>query len=189
MTGLLRPALAIGFALLMAIPTSASDITGGGLGEPAGGSPTQGLSPPQPQTMDQLVRMSECELRALFAAAPAGSVPCGYAPGRAIKNPGSRSTVGNSRRTGLVWKGKVFRDDGTMINRFGPVKAIPADVYLGTSQLDGKPALIFDYSGSKLWPTVRDEVREVAPGLYLGIMYKDGKFTNPPMFFALDARK
>jgi hypothetical protein len=96
----------------------------------------------------------------------------------------------NSRATRLVWQGKIFRDDGTMINRvFGAGRAIPADVYLGESLLDGQPALILDYSRSKLWPDVRDEVREVSPGLYLGIMYKGQRQIEQKMFFALDARK
>jgi hypothetical protein len=62
-------------------------------------------------------------------------------------------------------------------------------VYTADSWLDGRPALVFDYSRSRLWPNVRDEVREVAPGLYLGIMYRDGAQLNPPVFFTLDARR
>ena len=143
-----------------------------------------------PQTMEQLMRMPAAELSALYAASPAASVPNGFAPGRAIKNPGSRFTAANARATGLLWKGKIFRDDGTMINRLaGGVKAIPADVYVGESLLDGQPSLIFDYGRSKLWPDVRDEVREVSPGLYLGIMYKGKAKPEQKMFFTLDARK
>jgi len=147
-------------------------------------------APTPPQTMQQLVRMPAGELQALYAASPPASVPSGFVPGRAIKDPGSRSTVANARRTRLVWQGKIFRDDGTMINRlFGFGRAIPADVYVAESYFDGQPSLIFDYSRSKLWPTVRDEVREVSPGLYLGIMYKNGAPSSPPMFFTLDSRK
>src|SRR6476620_5995963 len=103
-----------------------------------------------PQSMDQLVRMPAGELQSLYMASPPASAPSGFLPGRAIKDPGSRSTVGNARRTRLVWQGKIFRDDGTMINRmFGVGKAIPADVYMGNSLLDGQPSLIFDYSRSK----------------------------------------
>jgi hypothetical protein len=180
MASLFRRACVLGFAVvalltgLTATPTAAAD----------------GTLPAAPQTMDQLVRMPAGDLQALYMASPPASVPSGFTPGRAIKNPGSRSTVGNARRTRLVWQGKVFRDDGTMKNRmFGVAKAIPADVYMGNSLLDGQPSLIFDYSRSKLWPTVRDEVREVSPGLYLGIMYKNGAPSNPPMFFTLDSRK
>lgn len=143
-----------------------------------------------PRTMPELVRMSESDLQALFAVSPAAGVPSGFVPGRAIKNPGSRRTVANSQATRLVWQGKVFRDDGTMINRvFGVGRAIPADVYVGESLSDGQPALILDYSHSRLWPDVRDEIREVSPGLYLGVMYK-GR-TNPEVktYFTLDARK
>jgi hypothetical protein len=140
--------------------------------------------------MNDLVRMPAADLQALFMASPAASVPGGAVDGRAIKNPGSRRTAANSRLTGVVWKGKEFRSNGTMVNRlFGGLKAIPADVYVSESLMDGQPALVLDYSRSRLWPTVRDEVREVSPGLYLGIMYRGGAPMNPPMFFTLDARR
>jgi hypothetical protein len=148
------------------------------------------VSLPQPQTMNELVRMPANDLTSLFLASPVATIPQGYAPGRAIKNPGTRRTVLNSRATRLAWQGKIFRDDGTMINRFfGFGKAIPAEVYVGESLLDGQPALIFDYSKSRLWPDVRDEVREVSPGLYLGIMYKGKSQMEQKMFFTLDTRK
>ncbi len=143
-----------------------------------------------PRTMTELVRMPAADLTALYSASPAASVPNGFVPGRAIKNPGSRRTAANAQFTRLVWQGKIFRDDGTMVNRvFGAGRAIPADVYIGESLLDGQPAMILDYSRSRLWPDVRDEVREVSPGLYLGIMYKGKAQPEQKMFFALDARK
>jgi hypothetical protein len=46
-----------------------------------------------------------------------------------------------------------------------------------------------DYSGtSRVWRDVRDEVREVSPGLYLGRMYRRTD-CGPrfEMFFALEA--
>ena len=143
-----------------------------------------------PRTMQELVRMPAADLTALYSAAPPAPAPSGFVPGRAIKNPGSRTTAPNARATRLIWQGKIFRDDGTMINRvFGAGRAIPADVYVGESLLDGQPALILDYSRSRLWPEVRDEIREVSPGLYLGIMYKGKAQPEQKMFFTLDARK
>jgi len=143
-----------------------------------------------PREMQDLVKMPRHELEALYRASPAAPLPSGFLPGRAIKSPGSLLTVANSRMTHLVWKGKIFRDDGTMVNRvFGGMKAIPADVYLGESLIDGQPSLILDYSRSKLWPDVRDEIREVAPGIYLGVMYKGKPTASQKMFFTLDARK
>jgi hypothetical protein len=134
--------------------------------------------------------MSQQELEALYLASPPASAPSGFLPGRAIKSPGSRFTVANARLTRIVWQGKFFRDDGTMINRvLVGGKAIPADVYLGESLIDGQPSLILDYSRSKLWPDVRDEIREVSPGLYLGVMYKGKPTASQKMFFTLDARK
>ncbi len=71
-------------------------------------------------------------------------------------------------------EGQAFcAEDATLINQWCGVKAIRATVYEGTSWLDGKPAIIFDYSGtSKIWADMRDETREIAPGLYLGMMHQ-----------------
>jgi hypothetical protein len=78
-----------------------------------------------------------------------------------------------------------------MINR-GPLglEAVRAGVYVGESWLDGRPALVMDYCGlSRLFPDVRDELREVAPGLFLGLTYRrDCPGPRLVTFFALDAR-
>jgi hypothetical protein len=134
-----------------------------------------------------LVRAPRAELEARFAAGTPTAPPVGFAHGRPVKNPGTRRAPLNAALTRPVWQGKIFREDGTMINRvFGAGRAIPADVYVTESRTDGAPAVVFDYSRSKLWPNVRDEVREIEPGLFLGIMYKNGQ---EKMFFALDARR
>jgi hypothetical protein len=167
----LVPGIAVMAGVLAAVPASAGDVVA-------------------PRTMQELVRMPAADLTALYSASPAATVPSGFVPGRAIKSPGSRTTAANARATRLVWQGKIFREDGTMINRvFGAGRAIPADVFVGESLLDGQPALILDYSRSRLWPEVRDEIREVSPGLYLGIMYKGKAQPEQKMFFTLDARK
>ncbi|HLZ07113.1 MAG TPA: hypothetical protein VKT80_00875, partial [Chloroflexota bacterium] len=75
------------------------------------------------------------------------------------------------------WQGKVFDpDNGVLRNEILPIglKAIVARVYPSASWFDGKPAIILDYSQTSLvahW--IRDEIRLVAPGLYLGIVYWD----------------
>jgi hypothetical protein len=143
-----------------------------------------------PRTMAELVRSPEHELEALYRASPPGPVPSGFLPGRAIKSPGSRFAMANARMTRLAWQGKFFRDDGTMINRvFGAAKALPASVYYGDSLVDGKSSLILDYSQSILWPNVRDEIREVTPGLYLGVMFDGKTVAKQKMYFTLDSRK
>lgn len=143
-------------------------------------------APPSP--LDDLVRSDRATLESLYSSGAVTIPPSGFAPGRAIPDPGARNTARRSRRMGWLWKGKVF-SDGQMINRLaGGRDAVTASVYIGESYLDGKPAVIFDYSGSRLFGTVRDEVREISPGVYLGIMYIR-KCPEPKvsMFFALDA--
>jgi hypothetical protein len=46
-----------------------------------------------------------------------------------------------------------------------------------------------DYRGmSHIWGNVRDEIREVAPGLYLGLMYRcKADRSRMKLFFALQA--
>jgi len=95
-----------------------------------------------------------------------------------------------SRAIHVLWKGKVFRDDGTMINRTFAGRAVTARVFVGESWLDGRPALVLDYSDtSKLFRDVRDEQREVCPGLYLGLTYLR-KCPGPELvvFYAVDSR-
>jgi hypothetical protein len=73
------------------------------------------------------------------------------------------------------WQGKIFDPQrGQLVNLLGPsgVRAIRARVYVGNSWYDERPAIVLDYSRTSLiarW--VRDEIREVDPGLYLGIAY------------------
>src|SRR4051794_34552007 len=78
-----------------------------------------------------------------------------------------------SRAARVVWQGKVFSDDGaSAVNRFFGAKVIRGNVYQGKSWLDGRPSLVLDYQGtSLLYGRYRDEIRQVAPGLYLGVMY------------------
>ncbi len=143
------------------------------------------------RSTDQLVRMSRAELEALYRSAAPGPGPQGFAPARAIFSPGSRLTVPTSRVVRVLWKGKEFPGDGTMVNRLPlGVRAVRASVFPGPSWLDGGPSWVFDYCGtSKLFGHVRDEVREVAPGVYLGLTYLR-KPAGPELavFFALDAR-
>jgi len=139
---------------------------------------------------EQLVRMDRCQLLALYTNAEPGAVPHGYAPGRAIFNPGSPLTVTRSRLTSHVWQGKVFLDDAHMINKVFGHEAVTGAVCFGESWYDGKRSIIIDYTGSWWYAArYRDEFREVAPGIYLGLTY-ERRCPQPELkvFFALDAR-
>lgn len=97
--------------------------------------------------------------------------------------------------TAFPWEGKSFQgasDEGTGINRvnfFGKRKWFPFKTRFDKSFLDGKPAFVLDYSGPGNPPLIRsivDEIREVAPGLYLGpaaLNYKGRP--RPVLFFAV----
>lgn len=139
-----------------------------------------------------LLGMSAGELETLYAAGTLTPVPHRFLPGTAIFDPGTPKAARKARRIGLVWKGKVFTPDGIMINRlpFG-VEAVKARVFVAESWYDGQPTLAFDYCGeSKKFAHVRDEVREICPGLYLGLTYLRQPCGAPKLsnYFVLDAR-
>ncbi len=143
------------------------------------------------RSMDDLVRMSRCDLENLYRHAEMGGPPMGVTDGRAIVNPGSPITVPAATVTRIIWQGKVFTEDNMMVNRVFGLRAIRARVSPGESWLDGKPSLILDYADtSKMYSHVRDEVREISPGLYLGIAYHRTS-AGPELnkFFTLDSRK
>ena len=151
----------------------------------------QGLPTAAPVlSLDQLAQMSWPDLEQMYRAAEAGNTPEGYLAGKALYCPCDRFSGMRSKVSGAIWRGKVFDCTGcTLINQWCGFQAIRANVYQGPSWLDGKTSLVMDYSAtSRVWADVRDEVREVAPGLYLGRMYRL-KATGPEFqfYFALQA--
>lgn len=142
-------------------------------------------------TPEMLLKLPECELVNLYKCAAPATVPACYTPGLVIYKPGSICTVPVAKlMEKTAWQGKYFPDSCTMVNRQFCVPTIKAAIYAGESWLDGKPSLIFDYEDTSLvWTRYRDEVREVSPGVYLGIMHKRKK-DGPKIatWFALDAR-
>jgi len=124
----------------------------------------------------QLLGMSQVQLDNLFRESPAGDIPNGPALGTAIIAPGTTYTEAIA---GFVnhfgWQGKVFdAQKGTLKNRisaFG-VEAIIAKIYKGPSWLDNKECIVLDYSETSfLAHWVRDEIRLIGPGFYLGKVY------------------
>jgi hypothetical protein len=75
----------------------------------------------------------------------------------------------------LLWRGKVVNARKgrlkNLISAFS-VPAIAAAVYTQDSWYDGKPCIVLDYSKTSLVArTIRDEIREIAPGVYLGLVF------------------
>ncbi len=140
-------------------------------------------------TLRRLVRMSPRELEQLYAQGCTAPIPPGKIRGQALMNPGTRLAVPASGVSRLVWQGKIFQADGrTAVNQFFGVRMIKAEVYDAESWRDGRPALILDYSRtSRLYAPYRDEIRQIAPGLFLGLMFD--RTVCPPnlkMYFALE---
>jgi hypothetical protein len=127
-------------------------------------------------TAAQLLAMSQEQLDDLFTASPAGDIPNGEANGTAIIASGTAFSSEIAEVINIFdWKGKTFdATHGTLTNRitaFG-VNAIVAEVYQTASWFDGKECIVLDYSKTSLVAEhVRDEIREISPGMYLGLVY------------------
>lgn len=127
-------------------------------------------------TVADLLKKSQQELDDLFKQAQPGEIPNGEAKGTAIIAPGTAFSDEIAQLISLfAWQGKVFdAEHGFLRNHilaFG-FKAIVAKVYPGPSWLDGQPCIVIDYSETSLVASrVRDEIRQLQPGLYLGKVY------------------
>ena len=126
--------------------------------------------------VQQLLGMSQQQLDDLFRASPAGDIPDGPAKGTAIIAPGttySQSIAEVINHFG--WQGKVFdAKKGVLKNSITifHVEAILARVYKGASWLDGKDCIVLDYSETSIVAHyIRDEIRQIGPGFYLGVVY------------------
>ncbi len=129
-----------------------------------------------PNTVAELMKMTQEQLDELFLQAPAGEIPSGEAKGTAIVAPGTRFTDEIATFVNhFAWQGKVFDPaKGVLRNKILPfgLSAILAKVYKGPSWMDQKECIVLDYSETSLvahW--IRDEIRLVAPGTYLGKVF------------------
>jgi hypothetical protein len=142
-------------------------------------------------SLGDLARLTPAQLESLYAASSPGPIPRGRVRGLALLKSGTRLGPTISRGAKVAWQGKVFDEDGSSsVNRFFGVKAVRAQVAYGPSWRDGNPAIVLDYGQtSKVYQPYRDELRQVAPGIYLGLMFD--RRTSPPglkMYFAIQSR-
>jgi hypothetical protein len=155
------------------------------------GPKVRGQSALPPITVGDLLEMSPTELQSIYQRGIATAIPEGKIRGTALLAPGTKRARLLSRSARFFWQGKVFEHgQNTAVNRFFGLRVIRGELYQGQSWLDGQPSLILDYSQtSQIYADNRDEIRQIGPGLYLGLMYN--RTTAPPklqMYFALDAR-
>jgi hypothetical protein len=67
-----------------------------------------------------------------------------------------------------------------LLNKIFPfgIRAIKARIYKAMSWVDNKECIVLDYSETSLLArAVRDEIGEVSPGLYLGVVFWGKKKT------------
>ena len=129
-----------------------------------------------PSSAEDIVKMSQEDVDALFRASPAGDIPVGEGAGTVIYHPSTqRAEVAEKLVHLIAWQGKIFDPvKGELHNKVSPLHlhAIRAKVYKDKSWFDGNEAIILDYSHTSLvahW--IRDEMRLVGDGLYLGVVY------------------
>ncbi|OQD57396.1 hypothetical protein BM536_005440 [Streptomyces phaeoluteigriseus] len=126
--------------------------------------------------IDELLTMSRPELERLFRASHPGEIPRGEGRGTVLTARGAKTSKAVAALARLLaWQGKVVDPDrGELRNRVTPfgIRAIRAKVYRGESLLDGGECIVLDYSRTSFvahW--IRDEIRQVGPYRYLGIVY------------------
>jgi hypothetical protein len=135
-----------------------------------------------------LLKKSHADLDALFKTLESGPIPDGAAKGTAIIAAGTSFSDELAQLVSLfAWQGKVFdAKRGVLRNKILPfgLNAIVATVYKDPSWIDQKDCIVIDYSDTSLvarW--VRDEIRLITPGFYLGKVYWD---KNSLIHFALE---
>lgn len=124
----------------------------------------------------EFLKMSGDQLDEIFRNSPAGNIPQGEGEGVAIIAPGTAVSDEIAWFVNVfTWKGKVFDPvKGELRNKILPLghKAIVAKVYKDKSWFDQKECVVLDYSKTSLLAHyIRDEIREVSPGVYLGLVY------------------
>ncbi|MEV5174336.1 hypothetical protein AB0L10_25410 [Streptomyces flaveolus] len=125
---------------------------------------------------DRLLDMSRPELDRLFRDSPPGEIPRGRGLGTVLLglDPKMNALAAVLARR-LAWQGKVFDPDGrglrNLVSPFG-IRAVRARVYRDLSWSDQGACIVLDYSHTSLvahW--IRDEIRSVGQGVYLGNVY------------------
>ncbi len=128
-------------------------------------------------TVKTWLNKSREELDDIYRRAEAGEIPDGDTQGTAILAGSAFSKLAAALARVFAWHGKVFdlfcptRQSGVLINKITPFgwSFIVAEVYRGKSWLDGKETIVIDYSKTSFFAkAIRDEIREVEPGVYLG---------------------
>ena len=124
-------------------------------------------------SFEQLEKLSQKQLDALFAKGSAKSFPSGDTDGVVLLQPFLTKKFGE-----LVWKGKNFDlKKMSLTNRMLGLHLIRGKLAKAKSFFDGKPCLVIDYRKTSFEARdVIDELRQVGKGIFLGRAYRNGVF-------------
>ncbi len=132
---------------------------------------------PMHATVSKWLDKSRDELDEIYRNAEPGTIPAGDTRGTAIVAGSMLAKLFARFARLFAWQGKVFdlfppdQQNGVLINKITPFSLtfIVAKVYRDKSWLDGKDTIVIDYSKTSFFAKrIRDEIREVEPGVYLG---------------------
>jgi hypothetical protein len=139
--------------------------------------PVSNTPPSKVDALDQWIKMSRHQLDAIYKKSQVGEIPQGDTTGTAILAGGPLPKLFANTAKLLAWQGKVFDlfspdfNSGVVVNKVSPlgINLIVAKTYRSKSWMDGKDTIVIDYSSTSLFARqIRDEIREIEPGLYLG---------------------
>lgn len=135
-----------------------------------------------------LTSLSSAELHEAFLNGDVGEPPSGSLEGLGLTaGPVGGSLSAAVLRTAvraLVWRGKSLDPQaGTSVNLMTPfrLRLGPARTRIDSGVIDARPSLFVDFRPTTGLP-IHDEVRQVGPGLYLGLTFVG---SSPAAFFAL----
>ena len=129
------------------------------------------------KTIESWLQMSRDELDDIYRDAEPGTIPSGDTRGTAIVTGTMFSKLIARVARLLAWQGKVFdlfppdKQNGILVNKITPFSLtfIVAKVYIDKSWMDQRDTIVIDYSRTSfLAKRIRDEIREIEPGVYLG---------------------
>jgi len=138
-----------------------------------------------------LVGDTTAELGELFRSGAAGAIPDGRGRGTVLLGTGGiLARLAAAACYALAWRGKVFTArEARLKNLVTPlaIRAIEAAVYKQASWYDGETCIVLDYSKTSFVARkIRDEIREIAPGVFLGLVFWGRRHV---LDFALDFRE
>ncbi len=125
----------------------------------------------------QWLQLTREELDDVYKRSKPGPLPSGDTRGTAIVAGSLLAKLYAMFARLFAWQGKVFDlfavdcEKGLLVNKITPFSLtfIVAKVYKDASWMDGKETIVIDYSTTSFFAKkIRDEIRMVEPGVYLG---------------------